>query len=159
MRTHFIELMRYTGWANDLLIDDLTEHAAAGLDMEEALRQMTHLLRAQDVWRGRVEQTEAAGLPLWVVEPPAACAARSAASIQGWLALLERSTPADLEQPIAYTNTKGRAFETPLRQIVAHVINHSTHHRAQAVRLLRQAGLVPPVTDFIYYLRQQQPGG
>ena len=48
---------------------------------------------------------------------------------------------------------KGDPFETPLWQIVLHVVNHATLHRGQVMAMLRQLGIPPPPTDLISYYR------
>ena len=60
-----------------------------------------------------------------------------------------------LDAPVAYTNSSGTAFETPLRDILTHVVNHGTHHRAQIALVLREAGIAPPATDYIYFVREK----
>jgi uncharacterized damage-inducible protein DinB len=50
----------------------------------------------------------------------------------------------------------GKPFETPVWQIVLHVVNHATLHRGQAMALLRQLGMKPPPTDLIFFYREQK---
>ena len=92
-------------------------------------------------------------LNLWVDEGLAACAERAEASAQRWQSVLDGRAATDLDQPIAYTNSKGISFETPLRDLLSHVVNHSTHHRAQIALVLRDANIAPPLTDYISFVR------
>ena len=55
--------------------------------------------------------------------------------------------------PVAYHNSRGEPFETPLAEISAHVVSHGAYHRGQIAALLRAAGLAPPPTDRIAYAR------
>ena len=48
----------------------------------------------------------------------------------------------------------GKQYESPVWQIVLHVVNHATLHRGQVVAMLRQLGMTPPGTDLIYYYRE-----
>ena len=59
----------------------------------------------------------------------------------------------DLDKMIHYNNTKGEASVNSVRDILFHVINHSTYHRGQIATEFRQNGLDPLVTDYIYYKR------
>lgn len=145
-------LFRYTYWANTLVLEAMEDVDAVP---ERAVELFSHLLRAQDLWYGRVQGSDLADLSLWAKESLAACAERHEASDRRWQTLLEGLTSEALDRPIAYTNTKGIAYETPLRDILMHVVNHSTHHRAQIAYVLREAGIAPPPTDYIYYLREQ----
>lgn len=143
-------LFEYTRWANARLLDTMKEADAVP---GRAVELFSHLLRTQDVWYGRVEGTSHAELDFWVEEDLAACAERAEASAARWHSLLEdRSTDA-FDQPISYTNSKGTQFETPLRDIFRHVVNHGTHHRAQIALVLREADIAPPPTDYIFFVR------
>ena len=61
----------------------------------------------------------------------------------------------DLETSLSYQNTKGMTFENTIRDILFHIINHTTHHRAQIMTHLRQAGIEPLATDYIFYVRDK----
>jgi uncharacterized damage-inducible protein DinB len=147
-------LFQYTRWANDRVLDAMQ---SADAPPERALELFSHLLRTQDVWYGRVEGTEHADLDFWATDPLPACAERLDASTRRWQRVLDERSGA-LDDPIAYTNSSGTAFETPLRDICTHVVNHGTHHRAQIALVLREAGIEPPTTDYIFYLREQGSG-
>ncbi len=45
-----------------------------------------------------------------------------------------------------------------LRQALTQAAMHSHYHRGQNATLLRELGGVPPMTDFIVWLRNSQPG-
>jgi uncharacterized damage-inducible protein DinB len=55
---------------------------------------------------------------------------------------------------IAYKNTRGESFENSVRDILFHINNHSTHHRAQIAARIREAGITPPTSDYIFYRRK-----
>lgn len=59
----------------------------------------------------------------------------------------------DLDKTIHYTNTREQVFNNSIRDILFHIINHSTYHRGQIATEFRQNGLDPLVTDFIVYKR------
>lgn len=144
-------LFRYTRWANARMLDTMQ---AADAVPGRAVELLSHLLRTQNVWYGRVEDTSHAGLALWADEDLAACADRAEASAERWHSVLDDRAPEDLGQPIGYTNSKGTRFETPLRDILRHVVNHGTHHRAQSALVLREAGIAPSPTDYIFFVRE-----
>lgn len=146
----FGSLFQYTGWANDRVLGALR---AADAVPEQAVELFSHLLRAQDMWYGRAQGTDHATLDLWVDEDLSACADRVEASAQRWQTALDNRGPNELDRSIAYTNSTGTLFETPLRDILNHVVNHGTHHRAQIALVLREASIAPPTTGYIFYLR------
>lgn len=147
----FATLFRYNRWASARVLD--TMQSAAGVP-ERAMELFGHLLRAQDLWYGRVEGTNHANLDLWATDALPACADRLDDSTRRWQTVLDECTGTDLDQPVSYTNSKGIAFETPLRHILTHVVNHGTHHRAQIALVLREADVAPPATDYIFFVRE-----
>ena len=144
-------LFRYTRWANARVLGTMQEADAVPA---RAVELLAHLLRVQDVCYGRVEGTSHADLDLWVDEGLAACADRAEASAERWQSVLDDWAAGEAAQSVGYTNSKGTRFETPLRDILQHVVNHGTHHRAQIALVLREAGLVPPPTDYIFFVRE-----
>ena len=67
---------------------------------------------------------------------------------------LESLKPDAMPQSLRYRNLQGQELETPLWQMVQHVANHSTYHRGQLAKQLRQLGQTPPNTEFTRFLRQ-----
>jgi uncharacterized damage-inducible protein DinB len=57
------------------------------------------------------------------------------------------------DKRITYETTEGRTFSNTLQDILFHVINHSTHHRAQIAADFRANGLEPLALDYIFYKR------
>jgi uncharacterized damage-inducible protein DinB len=54
-------------------------------------------------------------------------------------------------QPFKRMN--GEESSLPLGLQMQHVVNHATLHRGQVVGMIRQLGISPPATDFLFYLR------
>jgi uncharacterized damage-inducible protein DinB len=71
-----------------------------------------------------------------------------------WMNILDGLKDENLEKRIEYKNTKGEVFVNNMKDILMHVINHSTYHRAQIAQLIRQNGGEPAKTDYIVYQRQ-----
>ena len=59
----------------------------------------------------------------------------------------------DVVAKISYKDLKGNPYESPLWQILLHVVNHATHHRGQVSGFLRAMGHTPPALDLIAYYR------
>jgi uncharacterized damage-inducible protein DinB len=57
---------------------------------------------------------------------------------------------------ITYQTFSFGPAKTPVGQIIAHLVNHGTHHRGQVVTMLRQLGATPAkAMDLIYYYREK----
>ena len=152
MKNYFITLFNYDRMANELILKSITE---AG-NPEKPVQLMAHLLAAQQVWLNRCQGLPPAAVELW----PALGTAHTDLPVwvrdnhTAWINFLNGLSNGDLEKIIGYKNTKGENFNDALQNILAHVINHGTHHRAQIGQLLKFAGLENlPGTDFIAYLR------
>jgi uncharacterized damage-inducible protein DinB len=61
----------------------------------------------------------------------------------------------DTNTVISYRDMKGNPYQSPVWQIILHLVNHGTHHRGQAAGFLRSMGHAPPVLDLIAYYRQR----
>jgi hypothetical protein len=56
---------------------------------------------------------------------------------------------------ITYSDLKGNPYTQPIWTIVLQVVNHSSHHRGQAVGFIRALGHTPPNVDLITFSRQR----
>lgn len=151
MKAHFLGMLAYNKWANDLILDAL--QALQPVD-EQSLKWMNHIVNAEVLWLDRATGVEISVMP-WDDRPLAAC--REAADtihtrysnfIQG---LSEKEL---VSNSFSYHNTSGYAFTNTYAEILTHIFNHSTHHRAQISARIRALGAVPPPTDYIFYLRK-----
>lgn len=157
-----LDLFSYDRWATGRqfeVVEELTEDQYAR-DMGSSLGgirgTLVHIYAAQLIWFTR-----------WRGESPAALVTEADVPRLGelrdrWSMLRVRIdefaaglTPAALDRPFAYANTKGVSFNDPLGHQILHLINHSTYHRGQVTTLLRQIGVAPPASiDLITYWRE-----
>jgi uncharacterized damage-inducible protein DinB len=152
MKNHFITLFNYDRYANELILKAINDTGSP----EKPVQLMAHLLAAQQVWLNRCLGLPPAAVELW----PAIGAKHEDLPVRlsnnhgAWIKYLNGLNDGDFEKLISYKNTKGDSFDDQLQNILAHVINHGTHHRAQIGQLLKFTGLENlPNTDFIAYLR------
>ena len=74
-------------------------------------------------------------------------------NINGWIKFLEELDEDKFESLISYKDSKGNLYQNPVNEIITHLINHSSYHRAQINSLFRQNNYEPVVVDFIAYTR------
>lgn len=70
--------------------------------------------------------------------------------------VLEHMDDDFVTEDITYT-ARGEERTNPAWQILLHVVNHGTDHRAQMLYLLHQLGVKTTEQDFVYYLRDEMP--
>jgi uncharacterized damage-inducible protein DinB len=71
--------------------------------------------------------------------------------------VLQHLPDALVEEDVTYTDGYGTERTQPGWQILLHVVNHGTDHRAQLFYALHRMGITTPEQDFVYYLRDELP--
>ena len=150
--------LRYSGWASRKLLDaarnlspeDLTRNV--GVSHTSILGTLCHIHFADRIWYARVVDPKE---PL-IKEADLPTLERDWTAIQRkWEEWAEGLSDADLARVVAYKSLDGKsAFESVTAEVVMHLVNHATLHRGQAVGMIRQLGIAPPVTDLMTYYRE-----
>ncbi len=153
-------LFDYNYWVNQRILK-----AAAGLSPEQftapagvshdSLRgTLVHALGAEWVWRVRCQGNSPPGLLSEDDFPDLETLVRQWREEEREMrSYLDRLTDDDLDCIITYSRTEGKTYETPLWQILVHVINHGTQSRSEAAVLLTQFGHSPGDLDYMIFLR------
>jgi len=68
-------------------------------------------------------------------------------------AFVARLVNTDLSRPVTIRPRAGRELTFPLGVTLLQLAGHGTHHRAQALNMLRQVGEAAPALDYVLYLR------
>lgn len=147
----FRQLFDYNYTNNVMFLSVLT---AKGTSLEEGMKLISHIAGAQEIWYNRLQDASLSAAPLWDTYDAEKVERSLEENHKNWLSFLADKTDADLEKGYAYLDGKGRPHTTRLIDILFHVINHSTHHRAQISTFIRQSGHTPPINDYIHYVRQ-----
>ena len=115
---------------------------------------MLILLSAQQVWYHRCKLLPPFGGALWPDSTTDTFEQLINDNHKAWIEFIDNLDEDDFEKRIAYQNSKGDAFNDKLVDILGHLINHGTHHRAQIGQHLKLAGLESlPVLDYIGFVR------
>ncbi len=146
---HYRRLFQYDAWANREVIANLKKSEKPPA---RALKFLGHIIAAEFVWLERITG-EAQSLAVWPEFSLAQCGTYLEEIIQKWRAYFATLTAEGLRQPIAYTNTKGETFRTPVEEILMHVVMHAAYHRGQIALETRGAGQAPAYTDFVHAAR------
>ena len=141
---------RYHAWATATVVEAV---AAAGAPA--ALRPLGHALTADRVWLLRLRGEPTEGVALWPDLDAAGCQALARRNADAYAGVL--AAPPALDAAVAYRTSGGVAHETPVGDVLDHVLLHAAHHRGQANAALRAAGATPPTIDFIAWVRRGEP--
>jgi uncharacterized damage-inducible protein DinB len=148
MKTDFIELFEYNEDCNQILMTVFLDHLKNVPEKTQML--FNHILNSHQIWNSRI----IGGLPceVWQLNPWDSIMDINATNHHTTAAILEQK---DLATPVTYTNSKGERYTNTVKDILYHIINHSTYHRAQIATDMRIHGMVPVITDYISYKRKR----
>jgi len=158
------ELFGYNGWANRQFFAVLR-----GLPAEQYFRDLKsshgglHGTLCHIVWAEHLWLTRWLGQPVPAVPQGKDLASLTAAEAR-WgeverdrAAFLGRLAERQLDDTLLVQPSTGGEFRHTLRQMLRHVVDHSSYHRGQLVTMLRQLGTKPPGTGLIVFYRQPHP--
>lgn len=112
---------------------------------------MSHTLSALFIWLARIQDQSTEPFPLWKKYTLDELDNMASTIGQNWLSFID--TNENFNRELVYTNYVGLPYANNVENIMIHLVNHSTYHRAQIAILLRQKGFEPVNTDFITYDR------
>jgi uncharacterized damage-inducible protein DinB len=154
---HVRRLLDHMAWADARVLEllSVTPEDRSG----EAARVFGHLLAAERVWLLRLTDPEAAPEPIWPEPGLDEMKALAAANAAGYARLMAGLRPDALQAEVAYTNSQGVAFRTPVGDVLLHVAMHGSYHRGQVAAAVRRGGGEPVNTDFITFVREHGGAG
>lgn len=146
MKSFFEDIFAYHHHFNQKLGKQIESHKERVSERVHFL--FSHLVLAHQIWNSRILGLEALNLNQTLSLEK--CLDLDTVNLQRTLQILSEY---DLSQSVIYHNTRGNEFTNSIQDILYHVTNHSSHHKGQIVAALRQGGIEPIVTDYIFYKR------
>ncbi|RVT76696.1 damage-inducible protein DinB [Flavobacterium sufflavum] len=117
---------------------------------EKSIKLLNHLINAQEIWNARILNQDIS-VDVWEIRPLENLKNHNETNYNQSLSIL---SSIELSKKIEYKNSKGIVFSNTVQDIIFHVINHSTYHRAQIASDLAANGIEPINTDYIFYKRK-----
>ena len=158
---YFAMLFDYHYWANQRILRTAANLTTAQFTAQvfphhNSLRgTLVHTLSAEWIWlerwHGISPKTMLREEDWAVLESVRERWGQEEARLRGLLATLRDE---DLLRTVNYTNLRGKAFAYPLWQLMAHVVNHGTQHRAEAAAMLTELGHSPGDMDLSLFLSE-----
>lgn len=162
-KTAILTFIDYHYWANARILDAAARlsqeqfSAPAGLNYGSVRGTLAHALGAEMVWLMRCRDGVSPSVLPAEEEFPTVAVLRErwAEAERAMRAFLAGVDDVGLARVVRYRTTKGIPGENPLWQLLLHVVNHGTQHRAEAAMALTDRGCSPGDVDFIVFLRER----
>ena len=146
MKEFFKDIFEYHNHFNQKLIEQLFEYE--NLLSERTIPLLSHSINAQQIWNARITNKEKLG-----VHDEHSLKECKRIDNENYNDTIEILNKHELTESIIYANSKGTEFDNTIQQILFHIANHFSHHKGQIISDLRQNGINPIVTDYIFYKR------
>jgi uncharacterized damage-inducible protein DinB len=147
MKEWLDRMLDHMEWADAAVIESLRRQGGS----PKAIGIMAHIVAATHLWLSRA-RGENPTVAVWPRVSLDECLRISKENVKGFKALAEQA--ARVPPPShAYANSKGEKYQSPLDDILLHVLNHAAYHRGQVALLQRADGQEPAYTDYIQYVR------
>lgn len=146
MKEKLTDLFEYSYHFNKEMIKSISENLSKTDDKTISL--INHILNAQQVWNSRILNEKP--FEVWQINPIEGLEEINGENYNNAIHIL---ADYELDQKIEYRNSKGIRFENSIFDILFHIINHSTYHRGQINSQLKNSGIEPILTDYIFYKR------
>jgi len=158
-----LELVRglyaYNDWANNQVLEAasrLTDDEFSrkqGASFESVEGNLAHIVGAQIVWLQRWTGGSNPKPVLEFQKMRGLTAIRDAfgQSHEGLRAFIGSSSDERLDQVLAYRDSAGNPHERVLWQLMAHVANHGTHHRAETAMAMGAMAKPMRELDYVFF--------
>lgn len=146
---HLRQLFAYNDWANRRIIVALKT-----FNSPRSLEIAAHLLITEKEYYERLYGKNSSGFDFWPKLSLDECGALARETAEVFEKLLRRFDDEGLDIRTRYHSSEGIPFENTYRELLTHVLFHSSIHRGNIVLRLREDGFEPPMTDYIIYLRE-----
>ncbi|NDV14447.1 damage-inducible protein DinB [Muricauda sp. TY007] len=147
MKGFLQQLFDYNFYCNKKIIEQ-----CSGLDHvpDNCIRLFSHILNAHHIWNHRM-----LGIPTeFGVWDEHELSKWEDIHYENQRTSFEIVSNTDtFEKRVEYENSQGRSFSNDIKDILFHIINHSTHHRGQIMMELRNSGIAPEPLDYVHYKR------
>ena len=143
------ESIHYTKIADSKLIAIFKQHKEIS---PKAIVLFNHVLNAQHIWASRILGSS----PKYQVWQAYGVDLFEQISNENFELLIQIFKTIPLDKEIIYINSIGDQYKSLAKDILFHVVNHSTYHRAQIVSMFKLHGITSPVTDYIILKRDHQ---
>jgi uncharacterized damage-inducible protein DinB len=165
MKSHFSQMAKYNTWANARLYEmarglpDKLYRKNVGAFFGSLHGTLNHLLVTDRIWMRRFtgigdDHPNKLNAILFEDLPSLELARRE--EDERIVQYVDGLTDSDISRDLDYSTTSGTPQRNQLRELLAHLFNHQTHHRGQAHTILTVLGIPEPQPlDLLAMLREK----
>ncbi len=146
---HLRELFAYNDWANRRIIACLKSNHS-----EKARKILAHLLITEKEYFERLYGKDSTGFDFWQDLSAEDCGDLAKENAENYKRILKRFDEEGLGQIARYKTSEGVPHENTFRELLTHVLVHSSIHRGNIITKMREENFTPPAIDYIIYLRE-----
>ena len=141
-------LFKHMQWADAAVLESLRSSETPA----RAIEIYGHLLASEYVWLSRLLGVSPVHA-VWPALDLEGCSKLAWENNDAYGRFAASLEEIDLSREVTYTNSAGQTFQSRVDDILMHVALHGSYHRGQIALLVRDAGGVPPRTDYIAHVR------
>ena len=153
--TSACDYMYWGTWRYFAVAEGLTDeqlHRSQGHGWGDVHGTLVHMMSSEWVWMQRWHGKTPKGHLDKVDYPTLAVLKRRWQDVEREMrAFINEQTEASLLPPIRYTNFRDETFNVPLWQMLAHIVNHETHHRGELAAMFALMDVSHPEDEMIQY--------
>ena len=146
MKAYFKQLFEHEYWANLKVLETLI---IANEPPQRAIEIFSHTIATQRIWFDRINGNKNEP-KIWELFDSSIMLELLEINFADLSKLLDNQ---DINQLIAYQNSKGEHHTNTINQILTHLALHAAYHRGQVTLLLKNQVDNLPTTDYIFYIR------
>ncbi|MBP6403902.1 MAG: DinB family protein [Bacteroidia bacterium] len=162
MREMLLKYVQYNLWANQRLLDIISEHCSDEQLNRELVssfptirKTLLHIWGAESVWLIRLNGSSPNAWTWMQYEGSQDELKKEILNNdQAWIDFVQDKDEKFLSAVFDYKTLDGKEYSSKRSETIHHCMNHSTFHRGQLVTMLREVGITNLVsTDFIAFCR------
>lgn len=146
---HLRQLFGFNDWANRRILTALKENY-----VEKSHKILAHLLITEQEYFERLYGKDSKGFDFWQNLSLEECGQLARETAERYEKLLRRFEDEGLDLTARYRTSEGDWKENTFREMLTHVLFHSSIHRGNIMNIQRENGFAPPKIDYIIYLRE-----
>ena len=164
LKSHFLMMARYNAWVNARLyrmagnLSDEQYQRDVGAYFKSLHGTLNHLLVTDRVWMRRLTGAgdHPARLDAIVCDDLPSLTAARRDEDERIINYVQGLSESQLDEVLHFKTMNGTPQQQPLREILAHLFNHQTHHRGQAHTILTVLGIVEPDPLDLFVMQREK---